>query len=362
MENIMKSLLKLLGLASVSLFATSHADTNASTDSQTQTQAQVITPSAGPRVENAIDGIVTADFIYFHAAQTGLDYATNNLDGTEAPTPQGSIYYPNFQFDAGFRIGLGLDLAHDGWDVISNYTYLHTGTHTTSNTFETVETVTVDNIVDQNSISAASSKWRLKLDVIDLDLGRNYFISQYLALRPFFGAKAAWNRQKFNATGTGFFEDLSDAQIMSTLQDQTAFGIGLRTGMNSSWQFTKNWNIYGNVAFTALSSTVHNLFKTKITYVDTTSDYLAHIKSSQNVIQPVVELAMGFGYDCYFNDDNYHFGIQAGWEFQYWNNNNFFNQVVDFSDNDIGEASNASYQRSGDLSLQGFDLRFRLDF
>lgn len=354
MENIMKSLLKLLGLASVSLFALGHADTNASSDSQTQTQTQVITPSAGPRVENAIDGIVTADFIYFHAAQTGLDYAVNNFEGTLDPTPQGSIYYPNFEFDAGFRIGLGLDLAHDGWDIISNYTYLHTGTHTTSNTFETVETATYDNTVDQNQLSAATSAWRLKLDVIDLDLGRNYFISQYLALRPFFGAKAAWNRQKFNTTG------LVAEDTYGNYQDQNAFSIGLRTGMNTSWQFTRNWNIYGNVAFAALSSTVKNQFRSTETVGTAPSEFLANIKYSQNIIQPVVELAMGFGYDCYFNDDNYHFGITAGWEFQYWNNNNFFAQPIDGSE--TTEASSINYQRSGDLSLQGFDLRFRLDF
>jgi hypothetical protein len=56
---------------------------------------------------------------------------------------------------------------------------------------------------------------------------------------------------------------------------------------------------------------------------------------------------MGFGYDYFFNDDNYHFGIQAGYEFQYWNSNSYLL---------------SKFGVCGDLSLQGLDVKLRLDF
>ncbi len=360
----MKSLFKILGLASVSLIAAAHADAN--TQSTSQTQMQMITPSAGPRVENAMDGVITADFIYLDATQTGLDYARNFITAASAGTTvenAGKIYYPHYKFDPGFRIGLGLDLAHDAWDIMANYTWFHTGTHTTRDTFPEV---------DGNSTIGASagyltpeattpvysggSDWRLKLDTIDVDLGRNYFISQYLALRPFFGAKAAWNRQQFDSyvdTSTS-----STTGLMYNYQQQTAFEIGIRTGFNTSWQFTRNWNIYGNAAFNLLSAHQKTHYKVTFQANETDTNVIQNINFDQYTIQPVIELGMGFGYECFFFDDSYHFAVSAGWEFQYWNNNNRFGNNI------LENASTAytNFLRFGDLSIQGFDLKFRLDF
>lgn len=349
----MKSLYKLFAVASMAVSAVSYADSYGSDDSMssnvdTKAPMKMITPSAGPRVENAIDAVISADFIYFDATQNGLAYAYNNVAGASYATTTGTTYYPDFGFDPGFRVAAGLDLAHDAWDVLAQYTWFHTGNQTTNTTFSNpTENLTEDSAANQASLSAAKNIWRLRLDVIDADLGRHFFISQYLSFRPFFGLKAAWNRQKYNT-----IETLIDETTVDTIkQNQYAFGIGIRTGLNTNWQFSKNWSVYGNSAFSLMNTHERNIFKVS----QGTSGYLASNESEQNTIQPVIELAMGLCYDYFFDDDNYHLGISAGWEFQYWNNNNFFGTYATPS-------SSGSSARFGDLSIQGFDLKFRLDF
>jgi hypothetical protein len=357
MEYIMKSILKNLAVASIGLVSLGYADQDGQQEVQSKLPMQTITPSAGPRVENAIDGVFTVDFIYFDATQTGLDFARNNLQDSSEVTSQGSIYYPNFGFDPGFRLGFGLDLAHDAWDVMAEYTYFHTGTRTNSYTYADTATQTVDNLADQETLTSARSHWRLKLDVLDVDLGRNYYISQYLAMRPFFGAKTLWNRETYNVTAAGPQLALDNTAAQRQIrQYQYAFGFGIRTGLDTSWQFTRNWNIYGNAAFSLMNTHQKVEVKTlQYTEAGVFTGYTQSAVSDQNTIQPVVEFGMGLGYDCFFDDDNYHFGIKAGWEFNYFNNNNYFVQPFGISADD-------QLFRFGDLSIQGFDLQLRLDF
>jgi len=349
----MKTLLKTLAITSASLVSFVSADDATQQTTETKQPMQMITPSAGPRVENAIDGVFTADFIYLIATQGGLNYASNNFDSASLDQlPQGNTYFPNFGFEPGFRVGMGMDLAHDAWDIMAQYTYFHTPTQTRYNDFSNSDYETQDQ--SDTNTENAKSHWRLKLDVIDLDLGRNYYISQYLALRPFFGAKTAWNRQNYISESE--YPSNEVPNYRNFVQHQYAYSIGIRTGLNTSWQFSRNWNVYGNTAFSLMNTHEKVNYKYYGSNDDITYDLNNSIVSEQNTIQPVIELAMGFGYDCFFDDDNYHLGIQVGWEFQYWNNNNYY----------INETNTNQTQalpfNVGDLSLQGLDVKFRLDF
>ena len=347
-------------LATFSMGYAAHNDNQY--DSTTQPQTQVtrdVTPSAGPRVENGADVVITADFIYWQATESGLSYAFNfvNSDGTTAP--QGTTHNPKFTFNPGFKVGLGLQLGHDGWDTIAMYTWYNSS----DSTDQTVSSDTIDYTTDITSqskiggallsydqiIASASTRWGMRYNDIDFEIGRNYFISQYLTLRPFSGLKAAWINQDLH---TPYFMENGDNYTVD--QNQRTFGIGLRTGMNGAWEFCRNFSLYGNTAFSVLSSRFKNAY-TETDYIPVGADPVIYtnLNSVVNTIQPVIELGMGLSYDYWFNDDMYHFGISAGWEMQYWNNMNHF----------FGYATNSELvSRTGDLSIQGLDVKVRFDF
>lgn len=105
-------------------------DTQMNRSSSDAVNFREITPNAGPRVTNGVDVFITADFIYWTSREEGLAFARSGIaDYSEAialgNTKLGNTYYPKSKFSPGFKVGVGLNLGHDGWDTYLNYTWFH---------------------------------------------------------------------------------------------------------------------------------------------------------------------------------------------------------------------------------------------
>lgn len=331
-----------------------------STDTDSDQQPKVITPNAGPRVQDGADVFFTADFIYWSVREEGLNFANTGYaaGGTAVSTlSRGSTYAPSFTWRPGFKVGMGLQMAHDGWDVTAEYTWLNNGTRSksvtnpTTATYDLTPTFIIDPINTYVAVDTASGSWKSNFNTADLDLGRQYFISHYLILRPFAGLKASWQKQNYNVTyGTTTGSTTTYERSAST---ERFFGIGLHTGMDAAFQFDQNWSMYGDFAISALASHF-NLSQTATTYnvtgtTTTASNYLGKYKAIYNTITPVLELGMGLRWDYWFNDDSYHVGLSLGWEQQLWWNMNRFATIME-----------PGY--AGNLSMQGVTFKFRFDF
>ncbi len=376
MNALLKKLLpaSLLACAFTSTLAAAHMQDDTYQSSDT-THFREITPNAGPRVTNGVDVFVTADFIYWTARQDGMAYARSGVsDYSDAialgNASSGSTYFPPTHFSPGFKAGIGLNLGHDGWDVYLNYTWLHSSQHNSvSNSSSASEGIiplweiaTIGNSTSYNqfitmstfmNVGEASALWSLHFNNFDLDLGRNYYISQYLSLRPHVGLKGAWYKQHYNVNYSNFLEPDVATEVSATNMQiaQSFWGVGIRTGLDASWFFDKNWSLFGSTSLSALwgrfdvtredfATTLPNsvIFKT----CNTRADF--------HTIKPVAEFQLGLRYDYWFSDDDYHFGVQAAWEEQLWFNQNQFFELTD------------SWGSHGDLGLQGITIDFRFDF
>lgn len=335
---------------------------------------KMITPAAGPRVCCGCDVFVTADFIYWTSRMDGLGYAVNNwrsanLTDTQNPS-KGSVYHPDFSGDPGFKVGLGLGLCHDGWDIFAQYTWLYTDTKTDSvrQNIDDINDSTLgpmwfddaSNIPAGNapsspfvSIINASSSWKLHFNVIDLELGRNMFVSRYLKIRPHFGLKGAWYDADYSVRYLNTLTPpTSAADSMYMSQDQDYWGVGIRTGFNTAWHFSRCFSIVGNVALSALWSQFETTRKDQFySSVDTTVPSLISFwtENSFHTVKPVLELFLGLRWDTWFCDEDFHFSADIGWEEQMWWNQNQFYRVYE-------EGAH------GDLGFQGLTIHFRFDF
>ena len=115
-----KSLIGLLvGMVLAPMLGSAHAEP-ASFPRPPQKEISV---EAQPWVQNCVaEPYLVADFIYWKVQEDGLDYAQKGLGGTANPvTSKGKVYEPDFSFEPGVRVGLGLNLAHDGWDLLLRY-------------------------------------------------------------------------------------------------------------------------------------------------------------------------------------------------------------------------------------------------
>ncbi|MCB1117245.1 MAG: hypothetical protein KDK50_01545 [Chlamydiia bacterium] len=307
---------------------------------------KVITPNAGPRVCMGADVFVTADFILWTYRQEGMEFAMTGSTGTV--TSQGRVFEPSFGLEPGFKVGLGLNLGHDGWDVFAEYTWL-----TTNATRKVRDNNTMTNLWNGGSqAQVLTGSWDSDFNVIDLELGRNFFVSQYLTLRPHYGLKGSWQSQDFKVISD--VNNILTGNLLSRRTMKQGFdywGIGIRTGMDTAWHFTKCWSIYGNFALSALWSgfdidrkdeTFNNTNGVTTQNVNTENDF--------KTVLPVLEIALGLRWEMWFSNDDYHFGIDAGWEEQVWWG---MNRYIVLSQ---------PQRDNGDLTFQGLTLKFRFDF
>lgn len=394
MQITSKKLWPALCIMCVSVFATASADTysNNNQPSQMSQSSEMgtyergsqrdITPAAGPRVSHGADVFITADFIWWKATQEGTRYASTGIAPGESPNstvqnvPKGNTRSVGRDWSPGFKVGLGLNLDHDGWDLFAEYTWLSpSNSSSVTNTLEpdtnygviSLQTPNTDegpygNDVDRDNYrwDQASANWSLNFNVIDLELGRNLHLSRFLTLRPFFGLKATWQDQDMNTTlskASGVdigFSPNNPAGPYRIKQSSDVWGIGVRGGFNAAWYMSKNWSFYGDLAITTMW-TDH----TDLTRKDTVSDptdavgstaVMVNIKEDDFYsVKYIGELELGLRYEMWFYDDNYHFAIQAGWEQQVWVNWNTFHSLT--------QPDNWS-----DLNFQGLNLKFRFDF
>ncbi|WP_420421463.1 Lpg1974 family pore-forming outer membrane protein [Simkania sp.] len=373
--------MSFFSLASAQPYGNSQTNSTSSHSSSQDTSGQgtyqrgtyrEITPNAGPRVAHGADVFITANFIWWKATQDGTNYAISgvlgNNSGQLVPIPggissQGSVKDPDFGWKPGFKVGLGLNLSHDGWDLYAQYTW-----------FQSSDSSSTSSPGITNGIPAAtpsliavgetrrSGDWDLHFNVIDLELGRNFYVSQFLTLRPHAGFKGTWQYQDFDIRirpeggfalldpqnpGVPFLFPVGSTYKAS--QDHDLWGLGVRFGLDTGWYLAKNWSIYARAAWTAMW-THYDVDRKDTLSTDDPNLHTTFVNTELDNyrVRYVAELELGLRWEIWFYDDNYHFAIQAGWEEQVWLNYGSFIRIY----NDV----------QNDLSLHGLNLKFRFDF
>lgn len=319
----------------------------------------IITPGAGPCVSCGADVSITAEFIYWTARQDNMQ-AASIIPNTQTQDAQpsrsvekGYLVYPDWEMSPGFKVGLGMLFDCDGWDLYANYTWLRPRTKHTKTPSSDQTLNFFDSGIFDGSHDSITYQWDLDFNVVDLELGRNFFISQCLHLRPHFGFKGHWQEQDRTLT----LPLSSDAVVAGDLivdQNMSYWGVGLRAGLDSAWHFSRCFSLVGEAAASALwqytDSCVTGSQPVQSTAV--TGFAVSSLKGPYYNVRGVLELFFGLRWEDWFCCDEYHWSAEAGWEFQWWPEvNQFF-----YGNSNVIEAT------GGDLGLQGFTLKFRFDF
>ena len=113
------------------------------------------------------------------------------------------------KWDPGFRIGLGWNIAILGWDLYLHWTYFHNSE---------VDSTSVDSFhgpipdIGKNAFinpwvnasfttfndlffNQISTKWKLNLNSIDLELGHKYWLNSTFVMRPYTGMRERGQKQ-----------------------------------------------------------------------------------------------------------------------------------------------------------------------
>ena len=347
-----------------------------------------ITPPANPVVKHGIDGFVFGDFIYWTPRTDNLLYKqTGTLSSVEKdqlaqgkkkitelviPKESTSSSSVNHKLSPGFKAGIGANFTHDGWDSLIRYTWLHSQATevSASKNFSYGHDSVFSKFVEFNSstttINRSSSSWNLRFNTGDWELGRAFYISPKLILRPYLGLKGSWQHQYYSV----YLQDLMNETIKLDILDATStttgsytihnkqsfWGVGIRPGLSSCWELTDHLSIFGETSFSALWG-YFDTTRTDVATQTTTDEKIASFNNltvtnanqRNHTICPVLELMIGLRWEVMCSNDDYRIRLQAGWEEQVWFNQNHFININGFNP-------------YGSLNLQGLTIELRIDF
>ena len=316
---------------------------------------EVITPLAGPFVKNGNDVFVTTEFLWWQSHQEKLNYATTGV-GTNV-TSSGRAYSVHYPWEPGFRVGVGFYPGHDGWDLYARYTWFHSSStdHAESaggNMIPIGLTISGFTNTSVTGVTSARSHWDLHYNTVDLELGRNVFLSRFLAARLFLGLRGTrinqdWDTH-YSSNQITFGNSSSLPGTITTNQDQKTWGIGIRMGFNGTWTFYKGFSIVSDASFSGLWIDYDVTRRDRISQTTGASAITANIKSDPDTIIANIDLMLGLRGEWWFQQDRYHIAAQLGWENQLWIN---YGHFISYS---------GCY--NGDLSFCGLTAKLRFDF
>lgn len=306
-----------------------------STPSVTTQPKGTITPAVAPRVQNGLGILADIDFTWWKSQLSGMNYA--EIDSR--------VRSPSSHFNPGFKVGFGLDLDFDGWDSYLGYTWFNNPWSSSSHKSKDktsyssfVHTDTSSGILSSMILADATSSRKEQFNILDAELGRNFFISKRLTLRPHFGMKAARMLEK-----TKFVQNQEGSPgFIKSFLSQSLSGLGARAGINTVWHLSRTFGFYGDFAITALWSSLHNRSSSEFSKDHLQTDRYSNLKTQ--TILPVIEMGLGLTYMTWLYNETYQLYAKAGWEEQIWINYN-------------NNMPNSTVNNTGNLTLQGLTVK-----
>jgi len=379
-----------------------------------------VNPSARIEVNDGCGLFITGEALYWKATQNGLQFTVENtVDGSTLTSPLvndiiGAIGIPsaavevgtNFvdadietvkpKYNWGFRVGLGYNLPRDCWDLYLVWTNLHSNAHHNEpdrddcspcepccvvETSEQYPTWSDGASAIIGPLDEAKARWSNQLNVLDLELGRDFYVSKWLSLRPHFGLRGDIIHTNYrveyeNDDADDFFSLFPKTDVV--VKHKTRWwGVGLRAGLNTDWDLCWGVSLYGNWAISLLygrfTVTREDFFDpihltipavaisgipsgVILTDSDDPFDTFSFRKRFWDEVA-TTDLQLGFRWDTMFCDDSFHLGINVGWEHHLFFHMNQFIEANHFDFQNIVMTSD-----NGDLGYQGWTFGFRFDF
>ncbi|NGX37846.1 MAG: hypothetical protein K1000chlam2_01009 [Chlamydiae bacterium] len=323
------------------------------------------------------DWKITIAGFYWNVHQDGMEYAVETeVIPTEIDERNFLInaHYknPDFDWNFGFKFGIGYNTTCDGWDIGVLWTRYngkassHDEAEEDDNrTLLTLWSNYTTSSADQTFASDIQTCWNLKLDLVDFELGREFWTSKRVSLRTHIGIRYAALRQSFEIQHKGGTWSDETPHLSNTVDLDNDFkGVGIRAGLESTWNFGCGWAVYGSFALSQIYGRFHfdHDEQNRQAVAPFTKRKILEADDGFRVSRLATDLTLGVQYASLFCKCQYGIMIRFGWEQHLFLNQNQMWRVVKNEDESQAELSNNFHQRRGDLDTQGWTLTFRFDF
>jgi hypothetical protein len=350
-----------------------------------------------PSYSNKDSYYTMADFLLWKAEEDGLEYVVylTPLDSSSLSF-SGKDYAPKFNWGKGFRVGAGYRFGmHDNWDLDVIWTWFYNKAKSSITSPEPdpsfepnvmhptwggpVFTDISGGVSLTSQAIYGKGSWALHYNVGDIELGRHYFISKALSLRPCIGLRAAWINQDYSvhyirviryALAGVQFAQLAPASFFA---DNDFHGLGPRLNLDLQWHFSCHWSVLGKISGSLLygpfknRQTLNTHLLTEFHGVAAFPSLIFTEKSKFNRFQTNLEAALGLQWESDFQRVR-HFSLGVFYELTEWFRQNRLVHASTTSDGNFanttapGITSTPYVKEHGNLGLHGLTFKARLDY
>lgn len=271
----------------------------------------------------------------------GFNGARQAFVDTFAPVP---LF---FKWDYGVRLGMGYNIPYDRWDTQFYWSWFRTQANGSVER-GAIFTEFFGGFANDDLAVSGRLRWNLSYNMFDWELGRNFWVSRSLAIRPFVGIKGGWIDQKIHSQWHVISSN-GDTVNFGTTEDlkNNFWGIGPSSGVNTKWalDYCNNFNLFGDFS----TAMMWGFWRFKDVYNNPTP-LTKHVTLNNSQLGALMLRGfMGFGWDVDFNQGMSHFSAKAGYEMQFWLNQ-------------LRMPTFGVLPLHGDLTLQGISIDCRFDF
>lgn len=302
-----------------------------------------------PMTKDGYDVWILGDVLLWQAVEENLTYVySHDVDDTNNT----NLHTVDFDWDWGFRLGAGYNIPRDGWDIDLYWTHIRNTAdgHQHANTDKTLSQIwTTANNIFSGVGEEASGHWKVNLDQVDLDLGRQFYVGKDLSIRPYAGLRSTWLFQKYNIEFSGTANGRPVEQEASL--KNRFWGFGFVAGLDSEWNLGWDISLYGEADMSILLGFFDVDQKGETNDVKTWDQ-----DKSFRAGRAVLDLGMGLKWARSFFKDRYGLTLKAGYEYHLYFDQN---QFIQTNGNTEFELFNPL---RGNLVFQGVIGSMQIDF
>jgi hypothetical protein len=328
------------------------------------------TPLSKKTIKKGRYGVfVSGEWLFWTVHEGGLEYAVTQSPNTNpnilGNLPDGHAKKLSFDWTSGFRVGTGCHFGPDSWDVYASYTRFNPESTKHAHSDAIFPLLYYQGPYPISLVTSAHAHSSIQFNAIDLELGREIFLTKRLSLRPHFGVKGALIWQDLHVQYDNILTNGAIGQGGARIHGHNHFkGAGLTAGFDGAWYFGQGINLFAN----GTAGLLYGLFgmeqSQKALTLQPPPPFLpppppvidgVDLHSSLHQFSPTLQLLIGLGWDYKFCNDAFHIGLGASYEIQYWWRQN---QMERFT-----AATVPTYVRnSEDLIFHGLTVSLRFDF
>jgi len=303
------------------------------------------------------DVFTTVKFNYWQAQEDWLELADRRP--VNANNSAGDKIRLGFDFKPGFTVGAGVKTPYDGWELYTDYTYLHSENSVSekalSTSFGLVGIWKNSETTNFTLATGADGHWRLNTHIWDVHAARNFLIGEKLSLRGHYGFRTFFLPQHYRTV----FHFATGWNPQTRAKQQT-WGFGLRTGIDLNYLLWYGIRFNGGASLT----TAYQKFRLDLQdQQDLNPQQLhQHFKTSFSMITPNPDLYLGLAWGMYFNQRKVHVDLAASYLFSMFFSQNQMFDLLNQVEPEGHWGFNGQNSGAGDLYYQGLSIALRCDF